>query len=91
MFRDMGLSESYLHTTSFLIGFLVFSALPIVIGEQVLKTLAIRKAEPVSIAVAYPLHFCYLLVWPLNWLLNRTLQYYSENAQGCQSQPRRSV
>ena len=40
------------------------------VGEQVPKTLAIRRAEPVSVWVAYPLHFAYLAVYPLNWLLN---------------------
>ncbi|MDH3387417.1 MAG: CNNM domain-containing protein, partial [Gammaproteobacteria bacterium] len=72
MFREFGMSEKLLHTTAFLVGFLIFSALHIVIGEQVPKTLAIRKPEPVSIWIAFPLHFSYLLVWPLNWVLNRT-------------------
>ncbi|MDH3218933.1 MAG: hemolysin family protein [Gammaproteobacteria bacterium] len=72
LFRDLGMSEQLLHTTAFIVGFLIFSALHIVIGEQVPKTLAIRKPEPVSIWIAFPLHFSYLLVWPLNWVLNRT-------------------
>ena len=71
MFRKFGMSESVLHTSSFIVGFLIFSALHIVVGEQVPKTLAIRKAEPVSIWVAYPLYFTYLMVWPLNWLLSQ--------------------
>lgn len=71
LFVSFSIPESMLHTSAFIVGFLVFSALHIVIGEQVPKTLAIRKAEPVSIWTAYPLHFCYLLVWPLNWLLSR--------------------
>jgi len=71
LFEQMGVSDAMLHTTAFITGFLIFSALHIVIGEQVPKTLAIRKAEPVSMWTAYPLHFCYLLVWPLNWLLSR--------------------
>ena len=48
-----------LHFTSFLIGFLVFSSLHIVVGEQVPKTLAIREPEPVSLWIAYPLHVTY--------------------------------
>ena len=55
---------------SFLAGFLVFSSLHIVIGEQVPKTLAIRQPMPVSQWIAYPLHVSYLVFWPLNWLLN---------------------
>lgn len=66
----LGLSESALHFTSFLAGFLIFSSLHIVIGEQVPKTLAIRKPEPVSQWIVYPLYASYLLFYPLNWLLN---------------------
>ena len=66
----LGLSESALHFTSFLTGFLVFSSLHIVIGEQVPKTFAIRQPEPVSQWIVYPLHVSYIVFYPLNWLLN---------------------
>ena len=66
----LGMPETALHFTSFLVGFLVFSSLHIVIGEQVPKTLAIREPEPVSQWIAYPLHVSYLVFYPLNWLLN---------------------
>jgi len=66
----LGMSEHALHFTSFLTGFLVFSSLHIVIGEQVPKTLAIRQPEPVSQWIAYPLFASYVLFYPLNWLLN---------------------
>jgi len=55
---------------SFLIGFLVFSSLHIVVGEQVPKTLAIREPVPVSQWIAYPLHASFVLLYPLSWLLN---------------------
>ena len=71
LFDSMELTEKVVHTTSFLVGFILFSSLHIVVGEQVPKTFAIRKAEPVSLWVAYPLHAFYLLVYPLNWALNR--------------------
>jgi CBS domain containing-hemolysin-like protein len=66
----LGMSEPALHFTAFIVGFLVFSSLHIVLGEQVPKTLAIRKPEPVSLWVAYPLYISYVLFYPLNWLLN---------------------
>jgi len=59
-----------LHFTSFMVGFLVFSSLHIVVGEQVPKTLAIRQPLPVSQWIAYPLHVSFLIFYPLNWLLN---------------------
>ena len=71
LFRKFGLGDQLLHTVSFLLGFLIFSSLHIVVGEQVPKTFAIRKAEPVAVATAYCLHGFYLLFYPLNWALNR--------------------
>ncbi|MGE3228488.1 MAG: hemolysin family protein [Hyphomicrobium sp.] len=70
LLAPLGLPETVLHFTSFMTGFLVFSSLHIVLGEQVPKTLAIRQPEPVSRWIAYPLHVSYRLFYPLNWLLN---------------------
>lgn len=71
LFQEMGMPEAWLHPTAFLLGFLLFSSLHIVIGEQVPKSYAIRKAETVSLWIAYPLHIAYLIVFPLTWLLDR--------------------
>jgi len=62
--------EPALHFTAFIVGFLVFSSLHIVVGEQVPKTLAIREPEPVALWIAYPLRATFILFYPLNWLLN---------------------
>ena len=70
LLTGLGMSDSGLHFTSFLVGFLVFSSLHIVVGEQVPKTLAIREPVPVSQWIAYPLYVSYLVFYPLNWLLN---------------------
>jgi CBS domain containing-hemolysin-like protein len=70
LFRTLGIGDAALHTISFLLGFLIFSSLHIVVGEQVPKTLAIRKPEPMSLWVAYPLHGFFLIFFPLNWALN---------------------
>jgi CBS domain containing-hemolysin-like protein len=69
--EPMGLSDATVHTVAFLVGFLVFSSLHIVVGEQVPKTLAIRRAEPMSLAIAYPLQVSYWLFFPLTWILNK--------------------
>jgi CBS domain containing-hemolysin-like protein len=66
----LGIPEQAVHLAAFLIGFLVFSSLHIVVGEQVPKTLAIREAETVSLWIAYPLHVSFVVFYPLNWLLN---------------------
>ncbi len=70
LLHPLNLSEKMVHTIAFLAGFILFSSLHIVVGEQVPKTLAIRKPEPVALWIAYPLHWFYLLIFPLNWLLN---------------------
>lgn len=71
VFVAMNMSTAALHTVSFLIGFVVFSSLHIVVGEQVPKTWAIRTAESMVRWCAWPLRAFYLVVYPLNWLLNR--------------------
>lgn len=71
LLSKFGITGPALHTISFIVGFLLFSSLHIVVGEQVPKTYAIRRPTPVTLALAYPLHWFYLLVYPLNWLLDR--------------------
>ena len=71
LFRLVGLSAELLHTSAFLAGFLIFSALHIVLGEQVPKTFAIREPNAISLWVAVPLYGFYLAFFPLNWLLDR--------------------
>ncbi len=70
LLHRFSLSPQTLHTVAFITGFIIFSALHIVVGEQVPKTFAIRKPEAVSLWIAYPLHAFYLTAYPLNWLLN---------------------
>jgi CBS domain containing-hemolysin-like protein len=59
-----------LHSISVTVSFLVITVLHIVLGEQVPKTIAIRKAEGASLLVALPLYFFYKLTYPAIWLLN---------------------
>jgi len=66
----LGMSARRSISTAFLVGFLVFSSLHIVLGEQVPKTLAIREPEPVSLWIAYPLYISYVVFYPLNWALD---------------------
>ena len=56
LLAPLGMPRAAIHFTAFLVGFLVFSSLHIVLGEQVPKTFAIREPEPVSLWIAYPLH-----------------------------------
>lgn len=71
LLAQVGVTGKSMHTISFIVGFLIFSSMHIVIGEQVPKTYAIRKPEPVSLWLAYPLEIFYRISYPLNWLLDR--------------------
>ena len=70
LLHKFDLPDALIHKIAFITGFIIFSSLHIVVGEQVPKTIAIRKPEPVSLWVAYPLRIFYFLIYPLNWLLN---------------------
>jgi CBS domain containing-hemolysin-like protein len=65
------LSEETIDQIAFVVGFLVFSSLHIVLGEQVPKSLAIRQPEPVTLMASYPLQLFYVIAYPLTWLLDR--------------------
>jgi CBS domain containing-hemolysin-like protein len=65
LLHPLGMSDEAIHLISFAIGFLVFSSLHIVIGEQVPKTFAIRNPEPVTLLIAYPLYWSFLIFYPL--------------------------
>ncbi|HNP62753.1 MAG TPA: hemolysin family protein [Woeseiaceae bacterium] len=71
LLHPLGLSDALIHKIAFLTGFLIFSSLHIVIGEQVPKSFAIRQPERVSKMTAYPLQLFYWFAFPLTWLLDR--------------------
>ncbi|GAB6034137.1 hemolysin family protein [Galenea microaerophila] len=70
LFHSIGMPEEILHPTAFLIGFILFSSLHIVIGEQVPKTFAIRKPDSVSLWVTLPLEGFYWISYPLTKALH---------------------
>lgn len=72
VFQGIGLSESWIHPLSFVIGFSFITILHIVLGELAPKTLAIRQAEPVTLWAAAPLVFFRKIMSPFIWLLNGT-------------------
>lgn len=69
------LSETTLHSVSLTAAFLCISALHIILGELVPKSIALRTAERVCLMVAVPLHAFYLLFYPFLWVLNGTSNF----------------
>jgi len=63
-------SQELRHALAFVVGFSALTFLHIVAGEQAPKILAIQKALPTSLWVAYPLRWFFVLFYPINWVLN---------------------
>lgn len=59
-----------LHSLALTFAFLVISALHIILGELVPKSIAIQTAEKVCLLVAVPLQIFYVLFFPFLWSLN---------------------
>ncbi|MFF2480489.1 hemolysin family protein [Paenibacillus sp. NPDC058071] len=63
-------NETLLHTISFIIAFSFITVLHIVLGELAPKTMAIRKAEKITLLTARPLIVFHKAMYPFIWLLN---------------------
>lgn len=61
LLSDVGISDWWISKLSFVLGITVITFLHVVIGEQVPKVLAIRKALGTSLICSRPLHWFYLL------------------------------
>lgn len=70
MFKTMNLSMSLIHPLAFFIGFSFITILHIVLGELAPKSVAIRKAEQITLLTAAPLILFRKLMSPFIWLLN---------------------
>ncbi|WP_110112190.1 hemolysin family protein [Bacillus sp. CGMCC 1.16541] len=70
LFVELGLSESVTTILSFGIAFASVTFLHVVVGELAPKTLAIQKAERVTMLFAQPLIWFYRLMFPFIWVLN---------------------
>ena len=70
-----GMSEAGLHTLALVGAFLTITILHIVVGELAPKSVAIRKPEPVSLWIAYPLWGFYHVIYPAIWLLNHAANF----------------
>lgn len=60
------------HSISFIVGFSIITFLHVVLGELTPKTLAIQKAEALSMALARPMRLFFLLFYPGVVVLNGT-------------------
>ncbi|MEC3883021.1 hemolysin family protein [Halobacillus sp. HZG1] len=70
LFDQIDLPEGLTHTLSFVIAFFVITFLHVVLGELAPKTMAIQKAESITLLLSRPLMLYSKLMYPLIWLLN---------------------
>ncbi|WP_232713340.1 hemolysin family protein [Bacillus xiapuensis] len=70
LFESMNVAPSLAGVLSFVIAFSAITFLHVVVGELAPKTLAIQKAEALSLALSPPLHLFYRVMYPFIWALN---------------------
>jgi CBS domain containing-hemolysin-like protein len=75
LFNLFNVSESVAHSISFVLGFSIITAMHIVLGELVPKSLAIIIAEKVANYTSLPLIMFYNLTYPIMWIFNHTTNF----------------
>lgn len=72
LFEKLSINSSLSGFLSFIIAFGGVTFLHVVVGELAPKTLAIQKAEAVTLAVARPIKWFYKIMYPFIWVLNHS-------------------
>lgn len=67
---SLGFSDMAVHTVAFAVSFSIITALHIVIGELAPKSLAIQKAERLTLFTAGPMILFHKVMYPIIWMLN---------------------
>jgi len=67
---SVNLAESTITTVSLVISFALITIMHIVFGELIPKSIAIRKAEPTTMFISYPLRWFTTIFKPFIWLMN---------------------
>lgn len=70
IFIRLGVPMSLTTALSMFLAFIIITFLHVVVGELASKTIAIQKAERISLLVAKPLIFFYYVSYPFIWMLN---------------------
>ncbi|WP_449538581.1 hemolysin family protein [Ferdinandcohnia sp. Marseille-Q9671] len=70
LFGMLNIPASFSTGLSITLAFLIITFLHVVVGELAPKTIAIQKAERITLFFARPLIFFYRLMYPFIWLLN---------------------
>ncbi|MGE8205069.1 hemolysin family protein [Heyndrickxia sp. NPDC080065] len=75
IFHQWNMPSSVSYTVSVIITFLIITFLHVVVGELAPKTLAIQKAETITLLVSKPLIWFYRIMFPFIWALNGSARF----------------
>lgn len=85
-FNFENISESTITTISVVVSFMLITVMHIVFGELIPKSIAIRKAEPTAMFIAYPLRIFATVfqpfIWTMNWMSNGALRLMNIHPAG---------
>ncbi|MDF2858971.1 MAG: putative rane associated protein YrkA [Neobacillus sp.] len=70
LFAYLELNESVTHILSFGFAFAIVTFIHVVVGELAPKTVAIQKAEQITLLFAKPIIWFYKITYPFIWVLN---------------------
>ncbi|WP_129729283.1 MULTISPECIES: hemolysin family protein [Bacillaceae] len=70
LFHKLNVSDAVASTSAFIVAFSLVTFLHVVVGELAPKTVAIQKAEQVTLLFARPLIIFYKIAYPFIWVLN---------------------
>ncbi len=70
LFHNLSVSDAVASTIALVLAFSLVTFLHVVVGELAPKTVAIQKAEQVTLLLAGPLIFFYKIAYPFIWILN---------------------
>ncbi|ETI70003.1 hemolysin family protein [Neobacillus vireti] len=66
----LGMNDAVTHIVSFALAFAIVTFIHVVAGELAPKTVAIQKAEAITLLFAKPIIIFYKIMFPFIWLLN---------------------
>ena len=70
LFEAIGIPTSYIKAFTIGAAFMIATFLHVVVGELAPKTIAIQKAEAVTLAFSKPIQIFYKILYPFIWALN---------------------
>lgn len=74
LLANFNLPDGTSHFISFVVALMIMTYLHVVFGELAPKTVAIQKAETVTLLFAPPIMWFYRIMYPFIWLLNGSAQ-----------------